>query len=70
MAFNRLVTNVDDHLQNRSFAHVAHGQRHLAPAFDINRFWPRIGNPGPGCRSRTDRSPTCGCCSSARRTSH
>lgn len=38
MAFNLLITNVDDHLQNHGFLHVAHGQWRLAPAFDINPF--------------------------------
>lgn len=36
--FNLLITNVDDHLQNHGFLHVAHGQWRLAPAFDINPF--------------------------------
>lgn len=38
MLFNLLITNVDDHLQNHGFLHVAHGQWRLAPAFDINPF--------------------------------
>lgn len=38
LAFNLLITNVDDHLQNHGFLHVAHGQWRLAPAFDINPF--------------------------------
>ena len=38
LVFNLLVTNVDDHLQNHGFLHVAHGQWRLAPAFDINPF--------------------------------
>lgn len=38
MAFNLLITNVDDHLQNCGFLHVAHGQWRLAPAFDLNPF--------------------------------
>jgi serine/threonine-protein kinase HipA len=38
MLFNLLVTNVDDHLQNLGFLHVAHGHWRLAPAFDINPF--------------------------------
>lgn len=38
MAFNLLITNVDDHVQNHGFLHVAHGQWCLAPAFDINPF--------------------------------
>lgn len=38
MAFNLLITNVDDHAQNHGFLHVAHGQWRLAPAFDINPF--------------------------------
>ena len=38
MAFNLLITNVDDHLQNHGFLHVANGQWRLAPAFDINPF--------------------------------
>jgi serine/threonine-protein kinase HipA len=38
IAFNLLITNVDDHLQNHGFLHVAKGQWRLAPAFDINPF--------------------------------
>lgn len=33
-----LFTNVDDHVQNDGFLHVAHGQWRLAPAFDVNPF--------------------------------
>ncbi len=36
--FNLLITNVDDHLQNHGFLHVARGQWRLAPAFDMNPF--------------------------------
>jgi serine/threonine-protein kinase HipA len=38
VVFNLLITNVDDHLQNHGFLHVANGQWRLAPAFDINPF--------------------------------
>lgn len=38
MVFNLLITNVDDHLQNHGFLHVAQGQWRLAPAFDLNPF--------------------------------
>ena len=38
MVFNLLITNVDDHLQNHGFLHVARGQWRLAPAFDLNPF--------------------------------
>jgi len=38
LAFNLLITNVDDHVQNHGFLHVEHGQWNLAPAFDINPF--------------------------------
>jgi serine/threonine-protein kinase HipA len=38
IAFSVLVTNVDDHLNNHGFLHVAHGLWRLAPAFDINPF--------------------------------
>lgn len=38
MVFNLLISNVDDHLQNHGFLHVAKGQWRLAPAFDINPF--------------------------------
>lgn len=38
LVFNLLTTNVDDHLQNHGFLHVAHGQWRLAPAFDLNPF--------------------------------
>jgi serine/threonine-protein kinase HipA len=33
-----LINNVDDHLRNHGFLHVAHGQWRLAPAFDVNPF--------------------------------
>ena len=36
--FNLLITNVDDHLRNHGFLHVAHGLWRLAPAFDLNPF--------------------------------
>ena len=38
VAFNLLITNVDDHLHNHGFLHVGHGQWRLAPAFDLNPF--------------------------------
>ena len=38
MVFNVLINNVDDHLNNHGFLHVAHSQWRLAPAFDINPF--------------------------------
>lgn len=38
LAFNLLITNVDDHVQNHGFLHVTQGQWRLAPAFDINPF--------------------------------
>lgn len=38
LVFNLLITNVDDHLQNHGFLHVAHGLWRLAPAFDTNPF--------------------------------
>jgi serine/threonine-protein kinase HipA len=38
IAFTILVTNVDDHLHNHGFLHVADGQWRLSPAFDINPF--------------------------------
>lgn len=38
IAFFILVTNVDDHLHNHGFLHIALGQWRLAPAFDINPF--------------------------------
>jgi serine/threonine-protein kinase HipA len=38
MVFNLLITNVDDHLQNHGFLHVARSQWRLAPAFDVNPF--------------------------------
>lgn len=37
-AFSILITNVDDHLLNHGFLHVANGQWRLSPAFDINLF--------------------------------
>jgi serine/threonine-protein kinase HipA len=38
LVFNLLITNVDDHVQNHGFLHVAHDQWRLAPAFDVNPF--------------------------------
>lgn len=38
MAFNLLITNVDDHLHNHGFLHVDRGLWRLAPAFDVNPF--------------------------------
>ena len=38
LAFNHLITNVDDHLQNIGFLHVGQGQWRLSPAFDLNPF--------------------------------
>ncbi len=38
MAFNLLITNVDDHLHNHAFLHVGHDQWRLSPAFDLNPF--------------------------------
>lgn len=42
IAFSILINNVDDHLHNHGFLHVAHGQWRLAPAFDINPFPDRL----------------------------
>jgi serine/threonine-protein kinase HipA len=38
IAFSILITNVDDHLHNHGFLHVADGRWRLSPAFDINPF--------------------------------
>jgi serine/threonine-protein kinase HipA len=38
IAFSILINNVDDHLHNHGFLHVAKDQWRLAPAFDINPF--------------------------------
>ena len=38
VAFSIAINNVDDHLQNHGFLHVAHDQWRLSPAFDINAF--------------------------------
>ena len=38
LAFNHLITNVDDHLQNTGFLYVDRNQWRLAPAFDLNPF--------------------------------
>ncbi|MEI7437649.1 MAG: HipA domain-containing protein [bacterium] len=38
LAFNHLITNVDDHLQNLGFLYVGNGLWRLAPAFDLNPF--------------------------------
>jgi serine/threonine-protein kinase HipA len=38
LAFNHLITNVDDHLQNIGFLYSGNNQWRLAPAFDLNPF--------------------------------
>jgi serine/threonine-protein kinase HipA len=38
MIFNILINNIDDHLNNHGFLHVAYDQWRLAPAFDLNPF--------------------------------
>jgi serine/threonine-protein kinase HipA len=38
LAFNHLITNVDDHLHNQGFLYAGNGQWQLAPAFDLNPF--------------------------------
>jgi serine/threonine-protein kinase HipA len=45
MAFFILITNVDDHLSNHGFLHVAADQWRLAPAFDVNPFPDRAREP-------------------------
>jgi serine/threonine-protein kinase HipA len=42
IAFSIAINNVDDHLQNHGFLHVAHDQWRLSPAFDINPFPERV----------------------------
>lgn len=38
IALSILITNVDDHMRNHGFLHVAKNQWRLSPAFDINPF--------------------------------
>jgi serine/threonine-protein kinase HipA len=38
LAYNHLITNVDDHLNNLGFLYAGNGQWALAPAFDLNPF--------------------------------
>lgn len=38
LAFNHLITNVDDHLQNIGFLYVDKNLWRLSPAFDVNPF--------------------------------
>lgn len=38
IALTILITNVDDHMRNHGFLHVAKDQWRLSPAFDINPF--------------------------------
>ena len=38
LAFNFLITNVDDHLRNMGFLYVDKNQWRLSPAFDLNPF--------------------------------
>ena len=42
IAFNVLITNIDDHLANHGFLQVGTDQWQLSPAFDINPFPDRI----------------------------
>jgi serine/threonine-protein kinase HipA len=42
IAFNILITNVDDHLHNHGFLHEDKGLWRLAPAFDVNPFPERL----------------------------
>jgi serine/threonine-protein kinase HipA len=42
IAFSILINNVDDHLHNHGFLHVAKDQWRLSPAFDINPFPDRL----------------------------
>ncbi len=42
IAFSIAITNVDDHLHNHGFLHVARGRWRLCPAFDLNPFPERI----------------------------
>ena len=42
IAFSIAINNVDDHLRNHGFLHVANGQWRLAPAFDLNPFPDRV----------------------------
>jgi serine/threonine-protein kinase HipA len=42
IAFSIAINNVDDHLHNHGFLHVAHGQWRLSPAFDLNPFPDRV----------------------------
>jgi serine/threonine-protein kinase HipA len=38
IAFNILITNIDDHLANTGFLHVEKGKWRISPAFDLNPF--------------------------------
>ena len=38
LAYNHLITNTDDHLQNIGFLHLGKNKWALAPAFDLNPF--------------------------------
>ncbi len=42
IVFNVLITNIDDHLANHGFLHVAADRWRLSPAFDLNPFPDRI----------------------------
>ena len=54
IAFNCLINNVDDHLQNIGFLHADQGRWRLAPAFDVNPF------PDKPHESKTWLSPETG----------
>ena len=54
IAFNCLINNVDDHLQNIGFLYTAIGMWRLAPAFDVNPF------PDESPDSKTWLSPDTG----------
>jgi serine/threonine-protein kinase HipA len=42
IVFNVLITNIDDHLANHGFLHVAADRWRLSPAFDLNPFPDRV----------------------------
>jgi len=51
VAFNILVTNLDDHLHNMGFLHEHHDLWRLAPAYDLNPFPDRQGQDLKTCIS-------------------
>ena len=60
LAFNLLITHVDDHLQDLGFLHLGRGQWRLAPAFDLNPFPDKDRQSKTSWREHEIRHGLCG----------